>query len=241
MPGRHQRRRQHGVVVFGLALAAQPGRAVRAADAARTIILCAVERDQHPPADPAEAVRAAVDPAKLPDRLREHRAQQRRFGRVQHVADVVVAGNSGDAEQAGAVGRLAQLDRPWSTSNCRWCARNDGLCMKNTENPAIPMSGRRQVVFNPRRLSANRHRHSRNDPGRASGGRIPTSKPDFPPQGNPPIVRRNTLYPDRGFPDSGRTTHNLQPQLSRIENCCIRGRRADAGGAVRYNGRRRFP
>ena len=116
MPGRHQRRRQHGVVVFGLALAAQPGRAVRAADAARTIILCAVERDQHPPADPAEAVRAAVDPAKLPDRLREHRAQQRRFGRVQHVADVVVAGNSGDAEQAGAVGRLAQLAgwRSWT-------------------------------------------------------------------------------------------------------------------------------
>ncbi len=36
--------------------------------------------------------------------------------------------------------RLAQLERPWPASNCRWCARNDGLCMKNTEKAAMPMS-----------------------------------------------------------------------------------------------------
>ena len=36
-----------------------------------------------------------------------HRTQQRRRGRIEHVADVVVGGDFGDTEK-----RLAQLERP---------------------------------------------------------------------------------------------------------------------------------
>jgi hypothetical protein len=40
----------------------------------------------------------------LIDRLGEHRMQQDRRGRVEHVSDVIVAGDLGDTEQAGAIG-----------------------------------------------------------------------------------------------------------------------------------------
>jgi len=104
MPGRHQRRRQHAVVILLPAVASDPGRAVRAMNLPRTMILRAVERNQHAPIKAAEHVEAAVDPLKLGDGFREGRMQQRRGDRVEYVADVVVAGDFGDAEQAGAVG-----------------------------------------------------------------------------------------------------------------------------------------
>ena len=68
------------------------------------MILGAIERDQHAPADPAEDVEAAVDLPDLINRHSEHRVQQIRRGWVEHVADVVVAGDLGDAEQTGGVG-----------------------------------------------------------------------------------------------------------------------------------------
>src|SRR5271166_3322572 len=43
--------------------------------------------------------------------------------------------------------------------------------MKNTENAAMPMSGRRYVVFNPRRLSGNWSKQLRNEASRASSTR----------------------------------------------------------------------
>jgi transglutaminase/protease-like cytokinesis protein 3 len=36
--------------------------------------------------------------------------------------------------------RVWQFDRPCPSASVRWCPRNDGLCMKNTENAAKPMS-----------------------------------------------------------------------------------------------------
>jgi hypothetical protein len=33
--------------------------------------------------------------------------------------------------------RVRQFDRPCPSANARWCPRNDGLCMKNTENAAM--------------------------------------------------------------------------------------------------------
>jgi len=47
-------------------------------DVARTMILRAVERDQHAPAEPAEHIKPAVDPLKLADGFGEHRMQQGR-------------------------------------------------------------------------------------------------------------------------------------------------------------------
>ena len=75
-----------------------------AVDLARAVILGAVERDQQASVEPAEHVQAAVDVPDLIDCFSEDRMQQGRRGRVEHVADVIVAGDFGDAEQAGAVG-----------------------------------------------------------------------------------------------------------------------------------------
>ena len=73
-------------------------------DLARAVILGAIEGDQHPPVEPAEHVQAASDVPDLIDRLGEHRMQQHRRGRIEPVADVVVTGDLGEAEQAGGVG-----------------------------------------------------------------------------------------------------------------------------------------
>jgi hypothetical protein len=60
---------------------------------------------------PAERVEAAIDPPELFDDFAEERMQQRRGGRVKHGADVVVAGDFGDAKQTGTVGAaMALLD-----------------------------------------------------------------------------------------------------------------------------------
>src|SRR5271157_5296482 len=109
VPGCHQRGRQHAVVIFRLARASDPGRAVWAMDLPRGVILRAVERDQHAPAEPAEHVEAAVDSPELIDGFSEYRMQQRRGGRIQHIPNVIVAGDFGDAEQAGAVGAAMPL------------------------------------------------------------------------------------------------------------------------------------
>ena len=70
-------------------------------DLLRTVILGAVQRDQHVATQPAEhgGRRRSSSCA----RSAEYRMQQRRRGRVEHVADVVVGGDFGDAEQALAV------------------------------------------------------------------------------------------------------------------------------------------
>jgi hypothetical protein len=36
--------------------------------------------------------------------------------------------------------RVWQFDWPCPSASARWCPRNEGLCMKNTENAAKPMS-----------------------------------------------------------------------------------------------------
>ena len=103
MPRRDQRRRQHGMVIFRLVLAPPPGRAVRTMDLARAMILRAVERDQHMPTETAEDIQPALEPPELLDHVGEHRMQQRRRRRVQHVPDMVVARDLRDPEQRRAV------------------------------------------------------------------------------------------------------------------------------------------
>ncbi len=69
-----------------------------------TMILGTVERDQHPLAEAAEHVEAAVDPPELLDGFGADRMQQRRGGWIEHIANMVVGGDFDDAEQVGAVG-----------------------------------------------------------------------------------------------------------------------------------------
>ncbi len=73
-------------------------------DLPRAVILRTVECDQHVPAEPTEHVKPAIDLPELLDGFGKYRMQKCWRGRVEHVADVVVGGDFGDAEQAGAVG-----------------------------------------------------------------------------------------------------------------------------------------
>jgi hypothetical protein len=84
-----------------------------AMDLPRTMIFRAIQRDQHASVEPAEHVEAAIDPLEMIHGFGEYRMQQCGRDRVEHVADVVVAGDFGDAEQTGAVGAaMAFLELP---------------------------------------------------------------------------------------------------------------------------------
>jgi hypothetical protein len=112
MPRCHHSRRQHGVVIFRLPLASGPRRAAGAMDIPGTMMLRAVEGDQRVAIQAAEKVEPARDPAKLFDHGIEHRMQQFRRRRVQHVADMIVAWNLRQAEQALAVRPAMALFEP---------------------------------------------------------------------------------------------------------------------------------
>ena len=135
--------------------------------------------------EPAEHVNPAVDPRYLIDRFGDDRMQQGLRGQVEHVADVIVAGD------LAMPNRLVQLERPWPASNWRWWARKDRLCMKHAENAAMPMSPMGQVALLPQRLSGNRYKEPRNDPSWESSGARPAANrnsgvsqiPDLRPEG----------------------------------------------------------
>ena len=68
-------------------------------DLARAVVLGAVQRDQCPP---AEALEWRENLRRL-DRLDEQPVKRRGRGAIQHLADIVVAGNGRHAEQGLAV------------------------------------------------------------------------------------------------------------------------------------------
>jgi len=68
------------------------------------VVFRAVEGDQQAAAKPAEQIQTAGRALQPVDIFRERRMQQSRIGGVEHGADVVVAGDLGDAEQACTVG-----------------------------------------------------------------------------------------------------------------------------------------
>ncbi len=87
VPRRYQCRTQHGMEVFGLAgvvvlaLAAQPRRAVRAADLVGTEILGAIQGNRHMVAEPADGGQA-TGLLQFCQHRGKHRIQQRRVGGV---------------------------------------------------------------------------------------------------------------------------------------------------------------
>src|ERR1700722_7570715 len=101
--GRHDRRRQHRMIALGLAVGALARQAVRAAEFLRAEELRSVQGDQSPSAQPAEGL-----PHRRLAQQRLHTfetgLQQRGVRLVQKVADVIVGGNSADAEQRPAIG-----------------------------------------------------------------------------------------------------------------------------------------
>jgi hypothetical protein len=76
-----------------------------AADCLRTVIFAAVQSDQNASAKTPENLHRLIFP-KQTNGFAEQRKQQRRQGRIEHIADVIVSGDFVDLEQALAV-RLA--------------------------------------------------------------------------------------------------------------------------------------
>src|ERR1700733_1428782 len=107
-------------------------------DLARAKVLRSVQRDQRPA---TEALKRREHAFGL-DRLEEHRIECSGRGAIEHQADVGIARDGSHAEQGLTVGPAL------SFSSARWCARNDGLPMKNTENADRPMSA---MLYSPSR------------------------------------------------------------------------------------------
>jgi hypothetical protein len=117
------------VEVFRAAVIAPARRALRAAELARAEMLGAVERDQQPRrwngARPAAVVSRPLrnSPSKAAGEVPSS------IWRMWLSLGIAAIPN-----------RVWQFDRPCPSASVRWCPRNDGLCMKNTENAAKPMS-----------------------------------------------------------------------------------------------------
>jgi hypothetical protein len=98
----HDRGAEQGVEILGRLTFPGAGGAVRTLDLRRAVVLGTVERDQHVRTEPPES----LDPAgALERRNRLAKAREQVIGRdrIEHGADVIVAGDAVDAEQGLAV------------------------------------------------------------------------------------------------------------------------------------------
>ena len=98
------------------------------------VIFGAVERDQHVIAQPAEGCEPATSFQRF-DRSGKQRVEAFRRHRVQHIPNMVVARNPLHPKQRLAV--RATMPVPVRQMPLMG---HDGLCMKNTENAAMPIS-----------------------------------------------------------------------------------------------------
>src|SRR5208282_415465 len=92
--------------------------------------------------------------------------------------------------------------------------------MKNTENATIPMSGRRYVVFNPRRLSGNWSKQLRNEASRALSTRTRVKNRTSRPLRIPNLSLERVPTQTVAFWTHLAQTIPAQTRLNRIENCC---------------------
>ena len=119
VPGCHQRCPQHGMVALDLSVRTPPRRTLRAGDLAGAEIFAAIEGDQHVLAEPAERGQPARA-FQLRQHLGKDRVQQRRRRRVEHGANVIVAGDFLQTEQAGAIRPAVALLQPPLMRQERW-------------------------------------------------------------------------------------------------------------------------
>jgi len=96
---RHNAGAEEGMEILGAAVGALARQAPRAMDLARAMVFGAIQRDQGPS---AQALERGEHPRRL-DCLDEQPIEGRRRGAIQYLADVIVAGDGGDAEQGLAV------------------------------------------------------------------------------------------------------------------------------------------
>jgi hypothetical protein len=103
MAGRHDGGRQKGVEVLGGLAGTGAGRAGRAVDLGRAVVLGAIQRDQHARAQALEG-REPARALQVTDHLVEHGKQVIGRDRVEHAADVAVTGDAAHPEQGVGVG-----------------------------------------------------------------------------------------------------------------------------------------
>src|SRR4051812_17247993 len=105
LAGSHDRARQHGMVVLGLAADPPARQALWTAELLRAEVFGAVERDQHTAAEPLKGAQPAM-PAQHVQALVEGGLQVRGMHWVEHGADMIVGRHGRHAEQALAVRHL---------------------------------------------------------------------------------------------------------------------------------------
>jgi hypothetical protein len=126
--GRDHTGTEKGVEILHAAIRAPARRALRAADLARTEVLGAVERDQQSAVQALERRQAA---AMLSNPLMNSRSKA--AGELPSSIWRIWL----SLAIAAMPSRVWQFDRPCPSASARWCPRNEGLCMKNTENAAM--------------------------------------------------------------------------------------------------------
>src|SRR5580704_4155860 len=119
--------------------------------------------------------------------------------------------------------RPVQLEWPWPCSSNRWWARNDGLCIKRTENAAMPMSRIGYVALRPRRGSGTVSTHRATESKRRSRSSIlPKNLIRF--SGGIPYMLPNSIcrtpHPHLPRPGLAMVAYPLQ---FNNENCCHDG------------------
>ncbi|MGA2291602.1 DUF2927 domain-containing protein, partial [Bradyrhizobium sp.] len=110
--GRDQCRPEHRMEILGLSFAAQPGRAMPTMDVLGAEIFRSIQGDQHMIPQPTKSIQAVGHRFQRRDRIGKHRMKPFRLCRIQHVANMVVAGDLGDPEQALAVRTPVPLLQP---------------------------------------------------------------------------------------------------------------------------------
>jgi hypothetical protein len=99
LPRRHNAGAEEGMEMVGAAVGALARRAPRAMAFARAVAFRAIQRDQCPPTEAPER----SEHLRHLGRLDEQPIEGRRWGAIQHLADGVVVGDGGHAEQGPAV------------------------------------------------------------------------------------------------------------------------------------------
>src|SRR3982750_3446245 len=106
--------------------------------------------------------------------------------------------------------RVWQLERPCPVSRCRWCARKEGLWVKNTEKAAKLISAMVYRRLAPVRLSGSASQQRRTEPSRVS--RRPMASVE---QRVPSRTTARARVPERHVNPTG-------PASAQNENCCVR-------------------
>ncbi len=160
--------------ILGRAVRTLARRAPRAMNLARAVVFGAVQRDQDPSAEALER----GEHLRCLDRLDEQPIEGRGRGAIQHLADVIVAGDGGNAEQGLAVGASLSLRQDALMRQERRAAHEEQGERRQADvrhraavarqRPFAPVRGDRHRPCSARRCVPQGHSHLPRDPNFAA-------------------------------------------------------------------------